>query len=201
MQEGAFDPDGVARDISDGARGWRWQQGALELADALGLEVYAFPPDRVFGDAELLQRGRKHVIHVRNDLSPERLAFSLFHEISHRWMGDYCIKAHLEEERKASAVAAALQMPVGSFLDDLLLASEDLAWLARKYGATQTAAALRFGEVTGRSVAVITPARVRFAGQPRLWPDAEGLRQLAARGVVRAVPLTDEPNRLAIVAA
>lgn len=196
-----FDADGLARDICNRVSTWSWRDDPIALAAGLGVDVLEFGASMVHGDGELLLRaGGERVIHVREDLSDSQLSWTVLHEIAHLWMGDYCVANHPEEERRANLIAAALQMPIGCFLGDILVSS-DFAWLAARYRASQTAAALRVAEITGRSTAVLTPTRVRKAGAPHPWPPDTQLRALAACGAVPSITLTDEPGRLAVVAA
>ena len=80
----------------------------------------------------------------------------------------------------------------------------ELAPLANSYSLTQTAAALRFGEVTRRPVMVVTPRRLLSRGSAWVWGRTEqDIRHLAAEAPlppgVRRLRLTDEGRRVALV--
>lgn len=140
-------------------------------------------------------------IAIRRGLSPERERWALLHELA-EW---HLAKLGYEEEDvedAAEAIAAALVAPREAYRDALAVHGRRFRHLAREFLTTQTAVALRLGEVTGTPVVVIAPARVRVRGDEWAWPvDVSSLakaRRLPQE--VKRVSLTDDPRRRVLFA-
>lgn len=71
--------------------------------------------------------------------------------------------------------------------------------IAERFGTTSTSVVLRAGELTGRPLAVVTPAHVYARGEAR-WPDEQTIRRWARHGApgVRRAVLRDEPKRVVL---
>lgn len=80
----------------------------------------------------------------------------------------------------ASFVGAAILLRRGPFLRAL---REGEPWhvLAERFGTTSTSVVLRSAELTGRPLAVVTPAHVYARGEAR-WPDEQTIRRWARHG-------------------
>ena len=108
-----------------------------------------------------------------------------------------------DEEAAADYLGAALVAPRRAFASALRALGDDLAELAAVFRSTETAAALRVGEVTGRPLAVVAPHRVRVRGpESWAWPDESTLRAWARRGRVgvRRCRLRDDDRRMMLIA-
>lgn len=141
-------------------------------------------------------------IAVRAGLPVEYAHFAAAHELAHVVMRRAGDPEHADDER-ANYLGAALLMPRAAVR--AVHRAEGLAprALAEAIVATQTAAALRFGEVLGAPLAAVSPGAVRVRGPSGwVWPDEPTIRRWATRpgpGVAR-VRLTDQPRRVALVA-
>lgn len=98
-------------------------------------------------------------------------------------------------EREADYVGAAIQLRRRPFLRAL---HEGADWLtlSERFATTSTSVVLRVGELEGRPLAVVTPARSYGRGDAE-WPDDPTLRRWVrhgAPGIVRA-RLPDDPKR------
>lgn len=98
----------------------------------------------------------------------------IFHALGH-----YAVTlagTEIHDERLVIAVAARLTVPAVAFRRGVR-AGLGRHSLAKEFGVNETCAALRYGEVTGEPVAVITPARIYAAGEWP-WPAADVLRRM-----------------------
>lgn len=147
-------------------------------------------------------RGEWRIIVGRN-LPPRFALFAVGHELAHWLLGRVGFVGE-DEEAVADALAAALLMPRPAFRRALLSVGDDWSELARVMCATETAVALRLGEVTRRPLAVVAPARVRVRGDEEwLWPDESTIRQWARKPLpgLRKTKLKDDPRRVVLAAA
>jgi hypothetical protein len=138
---------------------------------------------------------------IARHLPPLYAHFAIAHEIGHyllrraRFVGD-------DEERAADYLGAALIAPRRAFLAARRAMGDDLPNLARTFGMTETAAALRLGEVCHVPLAVVAPQTVRVRGPEEwVWPDESTLRRWArglAQPGIRKVRLTDDPRRVVL---
>jgi hypothetical protein len=154
--------------------------GPVRIAHGLGLTVLEVPADEVRGDGEV----QGDTLLVRWGLSRERFNWSIVHEVMehHAYEVGHRFAHYLDKERWCDAGAAALLAPWRAFRRDIHSFGPEFAALARSYGLSPTAAALRFGECTGTPVAVIAPLSVRVRGVPRAWGTIAEMRQAAAYG-------------------
>ena len=91
----------------------------------------------------------------------------------------------------------------GSDMAALRAVGEDYAALARAFVVTQTSAALRVAEVTGRPRAVVTRHWVFVRGAPWAWGQSAGdVRQLvrSRRPGLTRTRLRDRPERVVLLA-
>lgn len=171
---------------------------AIELAERLLGPGSVRPIDGLRTPATLAKVGGVWRIYVRPGQPPRVLAWAIRHEV-----GELCLKraryCEPDAEDLANQIAAALSAPRRGYGRACAELGPDFAALADDFGLTQTSAALRYGEVTGTPVAVLTPrsVRVRDAGDWR-WPSVQQIRR-GLPGMAR-VELTDAPQRVALVA-
>ncbi len=178
--------------------------GAVELATRLlGFDsIYPLRPTEVNGQGQLVLSGSRWVILLSEGLSKEAHEWTIFHEVAHWWLKrtDREPRVALEMEAVCDAIAACLQAPAPAFRLSLEAHGQHFAAIAADYWATQTAMALRFGEVTREPVAVVSPSLVRVRGGAFAWPDVR-LAAAAGHPSVRRVALTDQRGRAALLAA
>lgn len=166
--------------------------GAVEFASACpGVSsILLVAPDEVWGLGEATADG---VILIRNDLEPTVRDFVIFHECAEIWVKRRGFRHDhfLAKERDCDAIAAALLAPAAAFVDAVEdLGPDNFAALAFEFSSTQTAMALRVGEVIALPVRVERPGLSRVRGAPvSSWERA------------RRVEITDAADRWALVAA
>ncbi len=176
---------------------------AYSVAYALGLTVHGVMPTEVWGNGEV--DGNR--ILVRSGLPLDQEAFVVAHELA-EW---HCGRCHYrfggiaEKENYCNSIAAALLAPWQAFRAAARAYGARFNLLSCEFGVSQTCAALRFGEVTGTPVALVTPKQIRVRGYEFGWPRSEtGMRVLASIDNVKAglhrTKLTDGNKRVALVA-
>jgi hypothetical protein len=151
--------------------------GPVRVARGLGLNVLEVPAEEVCGDGEV----QGDTLLVREGLSAAGFAAAIVHELveHHAYASRLRFGDVVAKERWCDSVAAAIIAPFEPFSRDALLVGPEFGALAISYGLTPTSAALRFGECTGRPIAVVAPQTVRVRGIPRSWGTAEELRWAA----------------------
>lgn len=137
-----------------------------------------------------LRTGRWSVVRAR---------WLLAHELA-EWLLEREGYDRPDVEAVADALAARLLAPwraVRLALGAGLEAHE----LALAFGATQSCALLRQGEVTGIPTALVTPARIHVRGSEWGWSDERGIRALASadRPGIAKVRITDARRRVGLV--
>lgn len=139
-------------------------------------------------------------IYVRQRLPIELRAFVIAHELAEWWLALRERYQGEDVEHCANYLAAAVLTPRRAFRAALVAFDGDWRELSDEFRITQTHAALREGEVTGRPIAVVTPHLVRARGRAE-WPDEGRLREVARRGApgLSRVRLTDDRRRVALI--
>jgi uncharacterized protein DUF955 len=146
--------------------------------------------------------GGQERIAVKASVPIEYAAFYAAHELGHVLLRRSGFLG-ADEESCADYLGAALLMPRAAVL--ALYRAEGFAprALAESIVCTQTAAALRLGEVLTAPLAAVSPAVIRVRGPSAwVWPDERTIRAWAQRprpGLSR-VRLTDQPRRVALLA-
>lgn len=164
--------------------------GVVALARAvLGRDaVELVPSTAVREDAALARVGERWRIYARRGLPAERLTFAVAHELA-----EWCYRESHDErlELACDALAGAIVVPRPAFVR-VLGAFTDwgsaFTAAAEAFRTTESCAALRLGEATGRPVALVGPQVVRVRGEAWEWPPEDALRALARRpapGVAR----------------
>lgn len=164
----------------------------------LGPKALTFGRRPVSGPAALHRVGGEYRIAVSAALPRHDALFFASHELAHWVLRDEGLDD--EDEAAADYLGAAFLAPRRAFLlalgDGLTIAD-----LAARFGLTETGAALRIGETTGRPLVVVAPASVRARGSESwVWPPEPTLRRWARRGhpgLARA-RLGDDPRRVVL---
>jgi hypothetical protein len=193
--------------------------GDLEgLAEALHLEAGLDPSDpagvakvarglwRDAGAVELVPRDAlRHVpaklalvqtrwrIYVRSGTPREQVGFLIGHELAHWALRREGVSFELEvdEERACDYLGACLVAPRSAFRATMRALGEDVRELAERFGSTETLAVLRWGETTGRDLAVVRPGLVRVRGQLSfVWPDEQTIRSWTSGRVPKGLART-----------
>lgn len=207
MLEGE-DIEGLARWAYEKAGMDPWEPaGALELAGRLlggdgPLDVYLCP--ELLASAALARVGSSWRFYVRNPRTERATEWLVWHELA-EWILDRDGYREPDVEAAADRLAAALRAPRPAFLRAIRASGRSLPELAKAFGTSESSAALRFGEVALVPLALVAPRRpVRVRGVPDSWVASEAqivrLVRCPAPGWER-VPLSDQPGRVAVVAA
>lgn len=153
-------------------------------------------PRPISGPAALYRVGPAWGIVVSSKLPLVHARFFIAHELAHWILRDEGLDDR--DEAAADYLGAALLAPRRAYLA-AVRAGLELPELAERFGLTETGAALRIGETTGRPIVLVAPASVRPRGSESwVWPPEPTLRVWARRdrpGVAR-VRLVDDPRRV-----
>lgn len=175
--------------------------GPVLLAAAIGLRIVWRAGIR----GARLRRETLEIL-VSSRLSPVALAWAVAHEIAEWHLGRIGYD-DADREQASDALAAALILPIPAYrrataaFGGTVVALPDISHAFRT---SQSIAALRMGEVTGRPLALVTPSRVHLRGDEWGWPPEDGIRLLAQHVDTTAVErwrLSDAPRRVLLVAA
>jgi hypothetical protein len=180
------------------------------IATALQIGIGYYPQHVLRGlDAKLFHPrglGQPPEIALRRGLAPRRRAWWIAHEVAERHLLERGYRKE-DAERAANAVAAALMMPSTAFRVAAAEHDFELVALSDDFAVDETAAALRLAEVGAvDAAAIVGPTRVyaRTFGSFVIPAEPE-LRRLARSELLlpglRKVRLTDQPRRVALIAA
>ncbi len=151
--------------------------------------VRTAPADAMASRGALVRLGGVWRIYLNAACDQRRKRFVLLHEVAH-----WALPEATEEQ--CDRLAGALLMPRQLFLRGA--AHRQPRALAECFGASESCTWLRFGEATGKPMALISPTTIRLRGVGFSWPSETALRDLAQRkrspGLRRAV-LRDDPKR------
>lgn len=187
-REGGLDPEEpvaahrLARAIL-GRNGVQYAHGLL------GGAVYQALPD-----------GREWIF-VRPGLPLLVEQMKIFHELAERhfhrarYVGE-------DIEQRCDQLAYRLRMPRPAFRQLVRDVGPNFRELARPWGASDAAGALRYLEVTGAPGVVVTPRAVRARGEVWGWPNEPELRRLArARNLPEGVERVRARGAVVLLAA
>lgn len=203
MLSRSFDADRIAADLLGRDAHRDGPPDLLRLSRrVLGLgAIRVVEPASLPGDAALRLSCGRWIVCVCDGLPPERLRFAVAHEIAEFALIKLRYRSR-DIEVVADALAAAMLAPVPGYGRAIAALGDDWAALGRVYEATESLAALRWSEVTGAPLALVTRDRVRVRGDRLVpWPSAHEIRRLARRGgpgIVRRA-LTDDPARVVLL--
>lgn len=154
--------------------------GAREIiARLLGPQALRIvrPSELGGADGEIVRVGSRWQIRVSSRLSPERAAFVALHELAHWHLGR--LDHDDETETLCDAIAGALACPWRAFADASRELGARFDLLADIFAVEPSCAALRYGEVRGEPLALVSPQRVRVRGSNWAWGDERDVRRLA----------------------
>lgn len=157
-------------------------------------------PRPVHAPAALYRLGDRWRIVVGRHVPSAYALHALAHELGHYLLRGAGLN-EAEEEAAADYLGACLIAPRPAYRAALRSLGPDVRRLAEAFGTTETGAALRVGEVTGRPLVVVAPHRVRVRGPEEwAWPDEATLRAWArrARPGLRKTKLRDDPRRVVL---
>lgn len=179
-------------------------QSPRRIAHALGIAVQTAPGGH-WGPAGLWPVKDVPTIFLSSRVPTARRPFLIAHEIA-EWAAQQLGIVDADIERFCDAAAAAIMAPRPAMRALLRRVGDDYAAIARALVSTETCAALRVGEVTGRHLAVVAPTAVRVRGLGEwVWGSEEALRRLARAAElpenIDRVALGDEPRRWVLRAA
>lgn len=149
--------------------------------------------------------GRRHFM-VRDGISDERRNFVIARLLArHELLDDsgYHAMSVVDRERLENEIAGWICAPPAAFVPAMKATGRNLRQLSFAFMLTETACALRIGEIEpDQGVAVTTPAIVHRKGRRFAWESDEVLRELANKlnpKSVRKVKIFDEPGRTALL--
>lgn len=165
--------------IADDIRAQSDEIGApSRVARALGIDV-AYVTGMI-DRGGLARHGERWFIGIRRSLPEAYREHTIGHELAHWWARTNGV---VDSEEQADYVGAALLMPRAAFTERAQATGCDLSALAAAFATTETAAALRLGELWREPLAVVAPSSVRVRGPEEWsWPDTDTVRRWARNG-------------------
>lgn len=159
--------------------------------------------DWLRGGGTIARVGPRWRIYLRRGLAAESARFILLHELGH-----HCLGMGADEDL-CDALAARLLAPRQAFLRATRelgvtrkdCAAENYAHLAEWFVCSHSFAAMRFAEVTGEPLVLLSQQRVRVRGTAFSWPSERALRELVRSSTppgLRKSCLRDDPTRYAL---
>ncbi len=143
----------------------------MALARALDITVLEAGDEPIPGGGYAWADWGDPRIYLRPWLSRARLRFAAAHEIAELMLSGIGIASE-DREATADRFGAAILLPRPAVRRVLTNAPwEGLRDFASRLGVDQTTAALRFGEVTGDPIAVVTRKHTRVRGDLERWPE------------------------------
>lgn len=191
MDQGDIEGVAVAALKSAGFDGVDLVSPARVAAGLAGTTVPIVRTDAIRGPAALCRAGAEWRIYVRRRLSPRALRWFVWHEVA-----ELALRLEHYEgedvESVADAIAAAMRLPRRAFISAASDCGDNWAKLSRLLDVSQSAAALRWGEVLDEPLALVAPSRpVRVRGATWTWPDVSRATPEGAR----RQRLSDAPRR------
>jgi hypothetical protein len=125
------------------------------------------------------------------------VAWNVAHELGEWWLGEIDYREP-DVEEMAQWMAGALIAPRPFVRAAVAAFGRDLGELAPTLHLSQSATALRLGEVTGSPLALVTSKRIHVRGEGWVWPTEETIRGWAKKGPPDGLvkePITDAPRR------
>lgn len=165
--------------------------------------VRVVPHKALPAKAQLATVNGRKMIFIQKGLTSSMSRWAVAHELAHWGLG--IDSSHPHNEVICEALAARLIIPRRAYAAAANRHGHQYRRLAKSFVTTESCVALRHGEVSGRPLALISPALVRHRGDQREWPHEMVLRNL---DLVRAkklgferIDLSDAARRFALLAA
>lgn len=173
---------------------------AVRFARRLVGPVRTMPVSTLPGDAVLARVCGERRIYVRGKLPPLRLRWAVLHECAEAIL-DRAGYREADVERVANRLAASLAVPGKAarkaFRKQAPKEAEEWTQLALQFRTTESCAVLRFGEVTGEPLALVTLTSVRARGAAMPWPSDEEMRKGKLPGI-RKTRLREDRTRVVL---
>src|SRR5262245_27311373 len=132
---------------------------ARKLLGPLSVRFVGFDVLRTHA-AALARLGKEWRVYLRKGLPAVERRFCCAHELAEWFLADRCVPDP-HPEQSADCLAAALLAPKPFAERACKARGPQWRQLALDFGTTESCAALRFGEITGRPLALVTPTSVR----------------------------------------
>jgi hypothetical protein len=145
--------------------------GAIDVAfGVLGGDCFrVLPPGALSMGAALCRIGGRWFIYYSPSLTGHRLNHAIGHELGHYFIARQGMKLENEEE-VADRIGASVCAPMPAFARAVRERGPALRALADQFALSLAGTALRIGECTDVSTAVVESPVVRFRGRPWPWP-------------------------------
>lgn len=163
----------------------------------LGGGVRRVPRHVLRRDGALARVGAEWCVFIRSDLHDRKCSFTILHEVCHWAIG------RSATEDQCDALAAALLAPRCPLMAAVTRYGFRLPKLAETFRTTESCIALRVGEATGVSMALVTPSKIRLRGSSYSWPTEPRIRELVSAGRLPGLSkcqLRDDSSRAVLFA-
>lgn len=171
----------------------------VRLANCLGINVVSVPNLRQAGCLAMV--GHVPTIAFRASLDAPRRAHVVGHELGHWVLSREGVRDSQWTEDWCDYIGGALVAPRPAIRRAFAAFGTAFSPIAASFRTTETLVALRMGEVTSQSVAVVAPQRVRARGDA-VWPAEDTVRAWARRPGpgISSVRLQDDRKRVVLMA-
>ncbi len=177
-----------------------YASAGVDPPDVVALAFALLGPDAIVRDQRPMS-GPAALVGRSIVIARAATPFDVAHELGHFLIRRAGLLIE-DEEAAANYLAGALLAPRRTFREALRTVGHRLPELAEMFAMTETAAALRIGEVEGTPIAVVAPRHVRVRGpESWQWPDERTLRAWArARELpgITKIRLRDDPHRIVL---
>lgn len=147
-------------------------------------------------NAAVARVGTEWRVYLRRGLPDVTRRFSVAHELSEWFLARLAGVDRTHIEQSADCMAAAVLAPKPYAARVCKKRGGRWRQLALDFGCTESCAALRFGEVTGKPLALATRFTVRERGEPIPWPSLEELQSPGMCPGIRKARLRDDMSRV-----
>lgn len=193
--------DGVA-DVEGDAEAFRARLDLAVNATMIEYCVAATGHEPLYVDDGPEGRYRNGRVELRHGISLRRLRQRIGHELGHKFYEEIGY-AEPDLEARCDLFGAAMCMPRDEVRRATRRVGHRVHFIADHFGVTQSVALLRLGEADGRPVMLLCDRGPIVRGAEFSWPSLSTLRRALERGrsVVHPVPISDEPNRIGLMAS
>lgn len=137
-------------------------------------------------DARIIRRRQQNLVQLANDLTPKGENFALAHECG-EWLVHVRQYRRPDKEQLCNFIAGAIIAPRPAMLRAAGWYGLSPGRLSEAFVLGVVAVTLRYAEVTGRALAIVTKNAVHVRGEAWEWGSTAELRRIAT-GAVRAAP-------------